>query len=811
MSFLFFFRIRKPVIRNTRPARSRRRSASGRSPRRSLCIEVLEDRTMPSVLGGVGAVGDSYTVEYQFITGRNASRNWLEQLAQYRNVNFGAFSTSPWDAVRGAGYEYNWAVGSAANYTAQVAGLASQIASGQVTTAAVMGGIIADTDPGNPRTGDPGNPATAFTYLNGIYNGTLTGSALSAVLAANVASRTDTLDVLRTAGQQSGQGVNLVVADYANFADVPQGRQQYPNPAGRQNLVNADQQLNAQLEAAANARGVPVLDLFGFGEYLNQLAANGQPLVIAGFPMDTTDYTPSSQEFAGTPVAPQDVFGDEQHLGSVAQGLIANMFITAVDKAYGAGIPLFSDQELLQNAWNIAGKTPPPMTTGPTYFDVSQWVIFPTPTLTSLSTSTAAEGHSSLTVTVNGTNFLSSSVVQWNGVALPTNFVSSTQLTATIPAADLAEEGTATVSVVNPTPGGGASNGQTFTVTEVPPAVGAIAGPLSPTAVDTAISASASFTDPGLLDTHTAVWNWGDNTTSTGAVSEANGSGTVSGSHTYTTDGVYTVTLTVMDKDGASGSSSFNYVVVYDPSAGFTTGGGWFNSPAGAYAANPTLTGQANFGLNAKYKSGSTVPTGNTDFEFPAANLNFNSTSYDWLVINGNQAQYQGSGTINGAGNYGFLVTALDNGGGSTPDDLRIKIWDKSNNNAVIYDTQPGAANTAAPTTPLGGGRIQIHTNAQTATVIHSSGGSPSSSAVVIDSAPSNPTPAPAAPAAASSNGAGWSAFGASLLCTIERDLSQWEDAMTKEMASLIQTVDQLFVELSADMRAGESTMASLA
>jgi hypothetical protein len=102
------------------------------------------------------------------------------------------------------------------------------------------------------------------------------------------------------------------------------------------------------------------------------------------------------------------------------------------------------------------------------------------------------------------------------------------------------------------------------------------------------------------------------------------------------------------------------------------------------------------------------VPTGNTEFQFPAANLNFHATSYDWLVITSNQAQYQGSGTINGAGNYGFQVTALDNGGGSTPDDIRLKIWDK-NNNAIVYDTQPGAANTAAPITVLGGGRIQVH------------------------------------------------------------------------------------------------------
>src|SRR5262249_62048859 len=113
--------------------------------------------------------------------------------------------------------------------------------------------------------------------------------------------------------------------------------------------------------------------------------------------------------------------------------------------------------------------------------------------------------------------------------------------------------------------------------------------------------------------------------------------------------------------------------------------------------ASPPRTGKATSGLNAKYLPGATVPAGGTEFQFPAASLNFHATAYDWLVITGNQAQYQGSGTINGAGSYGFQVTALDNGGGSTPDDIRLKIWDKNSNNAVVYDTQPGAPSTAAP------------------------------------------------------------------------------------------------------------------
>ena len=61
------------------------------------------------------------------------------------------------------------------------------------------------------------------------------------------------------------------------------------------------------------------------------------------------------------------------------------------------------------------------------------------------------------------------------------------------------------------------------------------------------------------------------------------------------------------DDDGGSGLAQFQRMVVYDPAGGFVTGGGWINSPAGAYRADPALTGRANFGFVSKYKKGATV------------------------------------------------------------------------------------------------------------------------------------------------------------------------------------------------------------
>jgi hypothetical protein len=92
----------------------------------------------------------------------------------------------------------------------------------------------------------------------------------------------------------------------------------------------------------------------------------------------------------------------------------------------------------------------------------------PVPTITSISPSSAIAGGPSFTLTVDGTGFVSggatASAVDWNGVKLGTTFVNANQLTATVPAGDIHTAGTASVTVVNPAPGGGTSNAETFTI-----------------------------------------------------------------------------------------------------------------------------------------------------------------------------------------------------------------------------------------------------------------------------------------------------------------------------------------------------------
>lgn len=98
---------------------------------------------------------------------------------------------------------------------------------------------------------------------------------------------------------------------------------------------------------------------------------------------------------------------------------------------------------------------------------------------------------------------------------------------------------------------------------------------------------------------------------------------------------------------------------------------------------------KANFGFVAKYRPRATVPTGNIEFQFPAADLNFHSDSFEWLVVTGSDyARFKGVGTINGEGEYKLMLWAGDGTGTDGADTFRIKIWteDEFGVETVVYD-----------------------------------------------------------------------------------------------------------------------------
>ena len=91
--------------------------------------------------------------------------------------------------------------------------------------------------------------------------------------------------------------------------------------------------------------------------------------------------------------------------------------------------------------------------------------VNPTPTLKITNPTTTLAGSAGFTLTINGSNFINGSTVRWNGANRPTTYVSAAQLTAIIPASDVALAGAAQVTVFNPLPSGGLSAAQTFTIT----------------------------------------------------------------------------------------------------------------------------------------------------------------------------------------------------------------------------------------------------------------------------------------------------------------------------------------------------------
>ncbi|MBZ5629004.1 MAG: CHAP domain-containing protein [Acidobacteriia bacterium] len=88
----------------------------------------------------------------------------------------------------------------------------------------------------------------------------------------------------------------------------------------------------------------------------------------------------------------------------------------------------------------------------------------PVPTVSSASPLVIAAGAPDTTIALTGTNFLPASKVNFNGAPLPTNFVSSTQLTAIIPSASLHQSANDQITILNPSPGGGISATQTLSV-----------------------------------------------------------------------------------------------------------------------------------------------------------------------------------------------------------------------------------------------------------------------------------------------------------------------------------------------------------
>src|SRR5439155_1070285 len=181
----------------------------------------------------------------------------------------------------------------------------------------------------------------------------------------------------------------------------------------------------------------------------------------------------------------------------------------------------------------------------------------PVPTTTALSPASVVAGGSAFTLTVTGTNFVGGSVVPWNGAARTTTVVSATQLTAAISATDVATAGTASVTVFNPTPGGGTSNAQTFTITNPVPTTTA----LSPASVVAGGSAfTLTVTGTNFVGGSVVPWNGAARTTT--VVSATQLTAAISATDVATAG---TVSITVLNPTPGGGTSNAQTFTITNP------------------------------------------------------------------------------------------------------------------------------------------------------------------------------------------------------------------------------------------------------
>jgi hypothetical protein len=280
--------------------------------------------------GGIGVLGDSYSDEYQFYPPhRSAARNWVEILAATRGLDFGAFSDVTRGEPRNQGFAYNWARSDATTVdmiaTGQHTGLAAQVARGDVNLVAVF---IGGNDFINAmRTPDP----VATFQTAGQRAESNVRCAVETVLAAN-------------------SDVKLVIATVPDIRDLPEFRE--PLRAGELPRAWADaatatiKHYNAQIRSiAAREPRVALLDFdlatrISDRIYPETFLVAGHGIVRSG-PSDNPDLL---------------VLGDVRHLGTVGQGLFAELFVSAIDAKFHAGVPALSQREVFEFA--IARKWP---------------------------------------------------------------------------------------------------------------------------------------------------------------------------------------------------------------------------------------------------------------------------------------------------------------------------------------------------------------------------------------------------------------------------------------------------------------------
>ncbi len=241
-------------------------------------------------------------------------------------------------------------------------------------------------------------------------------------------------------------------------------------------------------------------------------------------------------------------------------------------------------------ALHNASRTLRASTHGRSVWDLNIATLLPVPSITSLSPASVSAGSAEFSLTVNGVQFNSGSIVQWNGAPLATTFVNAGQLTAIVHSRNLTAAGTAAITVFNAN-SGKLSNAATFTINNVVPGLASVA-PNSVTVGGSAFTLTANGS--GFVNGATVLWNGSPRTTSFASATQVTAAILASDIATATP-----ASVSVANPAPGGGPSSALTVTVVNP-------------PPAASSLSPTsaTAGQAAFTLTVNgsaFVSGATV------------------------------------------------------------------------------------------------------------------------------------------------------------------------------------------------------------
>jgi lysophospholipase L1-like esterase len=281
----------------------------------------------------LGVMGDSLSDEYAEESYGSYAQNWNEQLVNFAGFDLGptaAAAAQPggtWGEPRRTGYEFNWARSGATSVTllsdGQHSGVAAQV---------IPEGIDYVTIAIGANDYNPADVAYQAIYANLWSQAQI--DAHNTTIVANILTALDT--ALAT-------GVDAVVTNIPDYGLSPTVQGFFPDPVGRQRVADAITQANNDLAPPVFVRGVVLIDFFEAS--LAIFGPHGSPNATLTIGNVAIQLNQADTAGGGNPTA--GFVDDGVHPNTTLQALSANMTMEALNIAYGEGLTLFTEAEIL--------------------------------------------------------------------------------------------------------------------------------------------------------------------------------------------------------------------------------------------------------------------------------------------------------------------------------------------------------------------------------------------------------------------------------------------------------------------------------